>query len=241
MDLSSLEICHWGIRNLPNVNTVADPWTTRNSCVTAHDWCSAGNYRGWPQRPCLALRPYPSPIQFPSRPGQNSSFGCYQQLFPGPTPQPVLHSPFHTALDATSHFYLLGLSSSSTAPMNTIINWFSSYLSRCFFSASFFFFFCPNPFFTVTPTQFFSWLPPPLAYSTFQSLMTFNNHLYELRAFVPESWITWSSSSSSNHMAIWRASTKAMKYRNMFRQDHCSGVLVIFLLTELHRSNFLWV
>lgn len=64
---------------------------------------------------------------------------------------------------------------------------FSSYLSDCFFSASFLFFifFCPNPFFSATPTQFFSWLPPPLAYSTFQSLMTLNNHLYELRAFVP--------------------------------------------------------
>lgn len=42
------------------------------------------------------------------------------------------------------------------------------------------FFFRPNPFFSATPTRFFSWLPPPpLAYSTFQSLMTFNNHLYE--------------------------------------------------------------
>jgi len=43
------------------------------------------------------------------------------------------------------------------------------------------FFFFPNPFFSATPTRFFSWLPPPpaLAYSTFQSLMTFNSHLYE--------------------------------------------------------------
>lgn len=42
-------------------------------------------------------------------------------------------------------------------------------------------FFRPNQFFSATPTQCFSWLPPPppLAYSTFQSLMTFNNHLYE--------------------------------------------------------------
>lgn len=182
--------------------TCRPPVWPRNSCVTAHDRCSTGNYRGWPQRPCLALGPYPSLIQFPSRLSQNSSSLAQ-------TP-----SQFFTLLsimlfDATSHFYLLGLSSSSTALMNMIINWFSSYLSRCFFSASFFFF-CPNQFFSATPTQFFSWLPPPLAYSTFQSLMTFNNHLYELRAFVPESWITWSSS-SSNHMAIWRASTKAMK------------------------------
>lgn len=89
---------------------------------------------------------------------------------------------------------------------NTNLNWFSSYPFSRFFSASIFFFFSPNAFFSATPTRFFSWLPPtPLAYSTFQSLMTFNNHLYEPEAFVPE------SCSSSNHMAIWRASAKAMK------------------------------
>lgn len=140
MDLSSLEICQQGIRNLPNVNTVADLQTTvwpRNSCVTAHDWCSAGNYRGWPQRLCLALRPYPSPIQFPSRLGQNSSLDVTNSSSLAQPPSQFF--PFHTAFDATSHFYLLGLSSSSTALMNMIINWFSSYLSHCFFNASLFF------------------------------------------------------------------------------------------------------
>lgn len=205
MDLSSLEICQRGIGNLPNVSTVADLQTTS---LAQEQLCDSPwsmfhrKLQGMTTETLLGPRAISltHPVSKQAKP---------KQLFPGPNPQPVLYSPFYNAFDATSHFYLLGLSSSSTALMNMIINWFSSYLSHCFFSASFFFF--PNQFFSATPTQFFSWLPPPLAYSTFQSLMTFNNHLYELRAFVPESWITWSSSSSSNHMAIWRASTKAMK------------------------------
>lgn len=182
--------------------TCRPPVWPRNSCVTAHDRCSTGNYRGWPQRPCLALGPYPSPIQFPSRLSQNSSSLAQ-------TP-----SQFFTLLSIMLLMPpAIFIFSVSLPPPLLLWTWSSIDFLPISPAASsvLHFFFFPNQFFSATPTQFFSWLPPPLAYSTFQSLMTFNNHLYELRAFVPESWITWSSSSSSNHMAIWRASTKAMK------------------------------
>lgn len=217
MDLSSLEICQREIRTLPNTNTVADLQTCRtlwlawpkNSWVTAHDWCSAGNYRGWPQRPCLALGPYPSPIQFPSRLGMPKQlFWMLPTVLPWPNPpaSSSLSFPYcfwcHQPFSSSWSLFLLHCSYEHDPQLIFFLP-LPSLLQR-------FIFFCPNPFFSATPTQFFSWLPPPLAYSTFQSLMTFSNHLYELRAFLPESWITWSSS-SSNHMAMWTASTKEMK------------------------------
>lgn len=105
------------------------------------------------------------------------------------------------------------------------------------------FFFCPNPFFSATPTRFFSWLPPPppLAYSTFQSLMTFNNHLYDPAALRRKAGSREAAAAAAITWPSGGLLLRQWNQRNVFGQDHFSGVLVIFVLAELHANHFLWV
>lgn len=197
-------------------------------------------------RSCLPLRPYPSPwhILFPC--GHGTPKLLFLELLialPGPNPQAV-RSPYyfwcHQPFLSSCSLILLHCSYKHDPQLIFFLPFKS--LLQCF---NFFIFFRPNPFFSATPTQCFSWLPPPppLAYSTFQSLMTFNNHLYEPAALCRKA--------GSREAAAAAAAAITWPYRglllrqwnqrNMFRQDHFSGVLAIFLLAELHANHFLWV
>lgn len=236
MDLSSLEICQPGIRHLPNVNTVADLQTTS---LAQEQLCDSPwlmfhrKLQGMTTETLLGPRAISltHPVSKQARP---------KQLFPGPNPQPVLYSPFHNAFDATSHFYLLGVSSSSTALMNTIINWFSSCLSRCFFSASFFF----------AQIHFSVQLPHSSFLGFLLLLPTLPFRVSWRLTIICTSSEPLCQKAGSREAAAAAAITwpygglllKRWNHTHMFRQDHCSGVLVRFLQTELQRNLFfLWV
>lgn len=233
MDISSLEICQRGIGNLPNVSTVADLQTTS---LAQEQLCDSPwsmfhrKLQGMTTETLLGPRAISltHPVSKQAKP---------KQLFPGPNPQPVLYSPFHNAFDATSHFYLLGLSSSSTALMNMIINWFSSYLSCCFFSASFFFFSQINFSVQLPHSSFlgFLLLLPTLPFRVSWRLTIICTSSEPLcqkagsREAAAAAAITW---------PYGGLLLKRWNHTHIFRQDHCSGVLVIFLLTELQRNLF---
>ena len=216
----------------------------RNGCVTACDGCSVGNYRGWPQRPCLALGPHPSPsfIPLPCSPGTPKQL-FLMLLTTSPWPKPPdgssLSFPYcfwcHQPFLSSWSLFLLCCSHEHDPQLIFFLPLQS--LLQCFN-----FFFCPNPFFSATPTRFFSWLPPPpaLAYSTFQSLMTFNSHLYEPAALCRKA----GSREAAAAAITWPYGGLLLRQwnqRDMFRQGHFPGALVIFLLAELHTNHFLWV
>lgn len=242
MDLSSLEICQRGIRNLPNVSTVSDvqPTSLAQEQLGDSPWLIFGRkLQGMTTETLLGPRAtsLTQPVPEQARPKQ--LFGMSPTALPWPKPPASsslffpyclwCHQPF---LSSWSLFLL----HSSYEHDHQLIFLPTSPIASS--ALHFYYFFFPNPFFSATPTQFFSWLPPPLAYSTFQSLMTLNNHLYELRAFVPGAASREAAAAAAITWPYGGLLPRQWNHRNVFRQDHCLGILVIFLQIELHGNIF---
>lgn len=215
MDLSSLEICQRGIRNLPNVSTVSDmqPTSLAQEQLGDSPWLIFGRkLQGMTTETLLGPRAtsLTQPVPEQARPKQ--LFGMSPTALPWPKPPASsslffpyclwCHQPF---LSSWSLFLL----HSSYEHDHQLIFLPTSPIASS--ALHFYYFFFPKSIFQCdSHTVLF------LASSSSCLLYLSESHDVEqssvrAQSLCARSCITWSSSSSSNHMAIWRASTKAMK------------------------------